>query len=229
MCRGRDEALPAGGAGAAGRALIRRSTRYLGAFSRGDVVMRFRLGAPDRRRLSRGAPFGEPSRRDLTTVILNWYREKPDLTLDVSEASHLLSVRVETSQAVSVTSRGQGVYTVRATADTWLPTAWLNQPHTPRVPGRMAGGGGCDDHDPLVMTKVEGAASGRGLAPPRAQRAAAAVTESSFTTETQRHGTISRKTLYKWKRLRSQWASVSSCHPSIRSEPASHLVRWREQ
>ena len=62
--------------------------------------MRFRLGAPDRRRLSRGAPFGEPSRRDLTTVILNWYREKPDLTLDVSEASHLLNVRVETSKAV---------------------------------------------------------------------------------------------------------------------------------
>ena len=62
--------------------------------------MTLRLGAPDRRQGNRGAPFGEPTRQQLTATILGCYHDLPGLSLHLQQAARLFGLRVRTCEAV---------------------------------------------------------------------------------------------------------------------------------
>ena len=54
----------------------------------------------DRRRGTRGAPFGEPVRQELTAIILGSYRELPGLKLNLDQAARLFGLRTRTCEVV---------------------------------------------------------------------------------------------------------------------------------
>lgn len=56
--------------------------------------------SPDRRRATREAPGGEPSRRALVAMILGSYREMPGLRLRIEQAARLFGLRMRTCQLV---------------------------------------------------------------------------------------------------------------------------------
>ena len=62
--------------------------------------MRRRVGAPDRRHQDRGATFGEPGRRELTSTILGSYHEMPGLKLSLEQAARLFGLRIHTCEIV---------------------------------------------------------------------------------------------------------------------------------
>jgi hypothetical protein len=62
--------------------------------------MTLRLGAPDRRRGNRGAPFGEPTRQQLTDTILGCYNDLPGLSLHLPQAARLFGLRLRTCESV---------------------------------------------------------------------------------------------------------------------------------
>ena len=62
--------------------------------------MTLRLGAPDRRQGNRGAPFGEPTRQQLTATILGCYKDLPGLSLHLQQAARLFGLRLRTCESV---------------------------------------------------------------------------------------------------------------------------------
>jgi hypothetical protein len=62
--------------------------------------MSLRLGAPDRRRMSRGSPRGGPRRADVIDRVLGAFREDPGLCLCAEDAARLIGLEAETCRAV---------------------------------------------------------------------------------------------------------------------------------
>lgn len=62
--------------------------------------MSLRLGAPDRRRGNRGAPHGEPRRKELVSLILGNYLEMPGLSLTSPQAARLFALHRTTCDVV---------------------------------------------------------------------------------------------------------------------------------
>ena len=55
--------------------------------------MRLRNGFPDRRRHERGTDTSEPSRAQLTSMIVGTFREMPGLSLHTNQAARLFGLR----------------------------------------------------------------------------------------------------------------------------------------
>jgi len=55
---------------------------------------------PERRASARGAPAGEPSRRELVTLITGTYREMPGLSLRLPQAARLFGLRESTCKVI---------------------------------------------------------------------------------------------------------------------------------
>jgi hypothetical protein len=62
--------------------------------------MTIRVGSPERRRRTRGQPFGEPRRSELTDRILGMYAEMPGLRLTTAQAALLFGVSQQTAAVV---------------------------------------------------------------------------------------------------------------------------------
>ena len=59
-----------------------------------------RRDGADRRRLARGVTQGEPTRSQLTMLILGTYREMPGLSLNLQQAARLFGLRETTCRVV---------------------------------------------------------------------------------------------------------------------------------
>lgn len=71
--------------------------------------MELPLGVPDRRLANRMPPLGEPSRAELTSIIVGSYQEMPGLSLRLAQAARLFGLRTRTCQIVmdDLVSAGQ--------------------------------------------------------------------------------------------------------------------------
>jgi hypothetical protein len=54
----------------------------------------------ERRRLDRGAPYGEPARQQLVPMIVGTYHEMPGLKLHLNQAARLFGLHPTTCQIV---------------------------------------------------------------------------------------------------------------------------------
>jgi hypothetical protein len=91
-----------------------RSTRFLlvdykdampnsscdGSSYSGDNALGIRTRIVERRRTSRGGNDGEPSRKQIVTLVLGTYREMPGLSLYLHQAARLFGLRDDTCRAV---------------------------------------------------------------------------------------------------------------------------------
>ena len=62
--------------------------------------MYLRIGAPDRRKTTRGTPDGGPKREEVVSRILASYTEMAGLSLQAEEAARLLDLRPTTCRLV---------------------------------------------------------------------------------------------------------------------------------
>jgi hypothetical protein len=58
------------------------------------------FGTAERRRAPRGTAYGEPSRTQLVSMILETYREMPGLCLHMNQAARLFGLRSQTCQII---------------------------------------------------------------------------------------------------------------------------------
>jgi hypothetical protein len=70
--------------------------------------VQLRLGAPDRRKITRGMTPLEPTRRVLKQMVLRCYAEMPGLLLTPAQLARMLNVRVAASEAVLRDMVGDG-------------------------------------------------------------------------------------------------------------------------
>jgi hypothetical protein len=73
--------------------------------------MQLRLGAPDRRKMTRGTTTAEPNRGPLVMMILGSYREMPGLCLRPEQAARLFAVRPQACEVVLDDLVGEGKLT----------------------------------------------------------------------------------------------------------------------